>query len=53
MYNHVFGNITLFHYFASKFYKIGLIHEKYKQAKDNGTLKDSDIHMPLLILHPD
>ena len=42
MYNYVFGNISLFHYFAGKINKIVLIHEKFVYAKENKTLEEKD-----------
>ena len=49
----VYNGYSLFHYFSSNVSVIEMIHARYKQAYEDGVLKDEEKYMPLVLLHPD
>jgi hypothetical protein len=51
--NVVYGDYSLFHYFADNVDVIEMIHEKFLNAKQDGNLKPSEVNTPLTLLHPD
>ena len=52
-YNLVFGNSSLFHYFAGDSDTIELLYNKFERAYNDNTLKPGEEYIPLLILKPD
>lgn len=52
-FNTVYEGQSLFHYFAESIQVVEMIHNKYINAKENKTLTEADVNMPLVILHPD
>ena len=49
----VYDGYSLFHYFASNVAVIEMIHRRYKQAQEDGVLKQEEKNMPLVLLYPD
>jgi hypothetical protein len=52
-FNQVFNGQSLFHYFVSNSEIIEVIHDKFSQAKEDGSLLEEEKFMPLVLLNPD
>lgn len=51
-FNSVYNEFSMFHYFATKPDIIYAICKKYQAKKEHNELKENEILMPSLILHP-
>ena len=49
----VYNGYSLFHYFNDNVDVIEMIHNKFKTKREEGTIRDDEVKVPLVMLLPD